>query len=239
VNRILVDNNANNSDTITIDVNDNLNYLINNLKNKYIINVTNSNSNILMILENDKTLDITFNINNSSVVFNCINYNGNDENINVNLNEENSKVEIYNSVISKTKQHIKINTYHNKSKTYSNIYNFGSTKDDGSIIFDVISKVDKGNKKCILNQESKIISLNNYNDNEINPILLIDEYDTEAKHSAFIGKFNEQEVFYLQSRGIKKKDAYRLLLNGFLIGKMKITTEEKEFLQDKINNVWR
>ena len=81
--------------------------------------------------------------------------------------------------------------------------------------------------------------MNNYNDNEINPILLIDEYDTEAKHSAFIGKFNEQEVFYLQSRGIKKKDAYRLLLNGFLIGKMKITTEEKEFLQDKINNDWR
>lgn len=239
MNRIVIDNNIKNSDAITIDIKDNLNYLINNSRNKYIINVTNSKSNILMILENEKTLDITFNINNSNVVFNCINYNGKNENINVNLNEENSNIEIYNSVISREKQYIKVNTLHNNSKTYSNIYNFGSTKDDGSIIFDVISKVSKGNKKCVLNQESKIISLNNYNDNEINPILLIDEYDTEAKHSAFIGKFNEQEVFYLQSRGIKKKDAYRLLLNGFLIGKMKITNEEHEFLQDKINNDWR
>lgn len=239
MNRIIVDNIIKNNDVINIDIKDNLNYLINDSKSKYIINVTNSESNILMILENNNKLDITFNISNSNVIFNCINYNGGNENIIVNLNEENSNIEIYNSVLSRKKQHIKVNTYHKNSKTNSNIYNFGSTKDGGSIIFDVISKVPKGNKKCNLNQESKIISLNNSNDNEINPILLIDEYDALAKHSAFIGKFKEQEVFYLQSRGIRKKDAYKLLLNGFLIGKMKITNEERQYLQDKINNDWR
>lgn len=223
----------------TINIKEDTNYYISDCNSNYIFNIDNSSSNILMVLENQNNLDITFNINNSNVIFNCINYNGKNENINVNLNEKDSNIEIYNSVISKEKQNINVNTNHNSSNTYSNIYNFGSTSDNGSIKFDIVSKVQKGNKKCVLNQDSKIISLNNSNDNEINPILLIDEYDTEAKHSAFIGKFNENEVFYLQTRGIKKKDAYHLLLNGFLIGKMKIDEKEKEILQEKINKDWR
>ena len=41
MNRIVIDNNIKNSDAITIDIKDNLTYLINNSRNKYIINVTN------------------------------------------------------------------------------------------------------------------------------------------------------------------------------------------------------
>ena len=93
-------------------------------------------------------------------------------------------------------------------------------------------------KDSVVNQESKIISLNSSNNNKINPILLIDEFDATAKHSAFIGKFKEEEVFYMQSRGIKKKDAYDLLLKGFLIGTLKIDEEEKNDIIKKYDN-WR
>ena len=244
MNRILVDEGLNEiltkkQDTITLDIKENINLLINDSKYKYIFNVYSADLNILCVLENKGNLDIEFNIKKGNVTFNSLNYNGEDEKISVFLTEEDSTINIYNSIVSKRSQNVDVNVYHNKSKTYSNIYNFGVTSSDGSILFNVTSKVDKGFKKCILNQDSKIISLNNENNNKINPILLIDEYDTEAKHSAFIGKFSDNELFYLQSRGIKKSDAYKLLLEGFLVGIMKIDDDEKKLLKEKMNNDWR
>jgi len=51
---------------------------------------------------------------------------------------------------------------------------------------------------------------------EVNPILLIDEYDVKAGHGATIGKLDENSVYYLMSRGLTRKDAERLMINGFL-----------------------
>lgn len=46
---------------------------------------------------------------------------------------------------------------------------------------------------------------------------MIDCYDVISNHSAYIGKFSLEKVFYLESRGFSKKIAYQLLLKGFLI----------------------
>ena len=85
----------------------------------------------------------------------------------------------------------------------------------------------------MVNQKSKIISNNEVNNNEINPILLIDEYDVDAKHSAFIGTFNKEELFYLKTRGITDKDASNLLLKGLLVGTLDIEDCVKEELIEK------
>ena len=49
------------------------------------------------------------------------------------------------------------------------------------------------------------------------PNLLIDNYDVESNHAAYIGCFKEDILFYMMSRGISREVASRLLLNGFLI----------------------
>ena len=40
---------------------------------------------------------------------------------------------------------------------------------------------------------------------EVNPILLIDEYDVKAGHGATIGKLDEFSLYYLMSRGLNRK----------------------------------
>jgi len=40
--------------------------------------------------------------------------------------------------------------------------------------------------------------------------------DVEISHEARIGRVGEEEVFYLQSRGLSKDDAVRLIVNGFV-----------------------
>ena len=70
----------------------------------------------------------------------------------------------------------------------------------------------------------------------IKPNLFIDEEDVSANHSALIGTFKAEEVFYLMSRGISKKEADSLLTRGFL---MKGINYHKDILESLISKYWR
>jgi len=106
--------------------------------------------------------------------------------------------------------------YHNNKNTESNIINNSVNINEGTTNFNVTSVVYNGITNCVLNQTNKIINLNN-KECKINPNLLIEENDVIANHSAIIGKFSEEEIFYLMSRGISRKEATNLLIKGFLI----------------------
>lgn len=222
---------------VLIDIKENINILIENTHfSKYKINVYNSNLNIFVIDNNIDSINFEVNIYGGNVSFNNISsYSYFD--LNVNLNKENSNIFVYNSVISDKKIKYNINIKHNKKLTNSNVYNNGVTKDLGTILFEIISCVPINSKDCIVNQSSKIITLNDINDNEINPILLIDEFECVAKHSAFIGNFNKNELFYLMSRGLSKIEAMKLLISGMLIGTLDICFNEKEKLKIRLNEM--
>jgi Fe-S cluster assembly scaffold protein SufB len=73
----------------------------------------------------------------------------------------------------------------------------------------------------------------------LKPNLLIDNDDIEAEHSAYIGRFKEDEIFYLMTRGISREDATDLLVRSFLIGDMDISYEEREIILNNIQLYWR
>lgn len=245
MNRIVVDKKQKNignieNDKIIIDVYENTNFLIEKADFKnYVFNIYNSKVNVLCILEKEDKIEYEFNIKKGNVSFNNVSYYSSDVDIKTNLKEEDSSITIYNSVIANEEITYDIKINHYASNTNSNVYNNGVTKNDGSINFDVSSYVEKGMKKCKVNQDSKIITLNKTNKNTINPILLIDEYEVEAFHAAFIGNFNKNELFYLMSRGLKEEDAEKLLMNGLLVGVLDICFNEKEDLRKKLNEDWR
>lgn len=133
----------------------------------------------------------------------------------VELNGEYASIEYKLHTISKNAQKFDLVVYHNNRCTKSNIINKGVNILDGSLSFNVTGTVYNGITDCVINQNNRIITMNE-NKCNINPNLLIDENDVEANHAALIGKFNENEIFYLMSRGIKKEDAIRLLTRGFL-----------------------
>ncbi len=92
--------------------------------------------------------------------------------------------------------------------------------------------------KIKTSQDSKIIVLKD-NNSTIKPNLLIDNDDIEANHSAYIGRFKEDNIFYLMTRGISRDDATDLLVRSFLIGDMDISFEEREIILKQINKYWR
>jgi len=48
------------------------------------------------------------------------------------------------------------------------------------------------------------------------PQLEIFADDVKCTHGATVGQLNEEEIFYLQSRGINQKTAIQLLSKGFI-----------------------
>lgn len=245
MNRILIGSGKNKlekakGDELVVNVDKDTNILINsNNFKKCVIDVVDSNLNALIIRENDINQSYEINIRGGIVVLNLVSYSSLGLDVKINLNKENSKVFVYNSVIANKKEIYNIRVNHNALKTDSNIYNNGITKDLGTIVFNVTSYVPKKSILSSVNQDSKIITLNEVNDNEINPVLLIDEYDSEARHAAFIGNFNKTQLFYLMSRGLNKKEASNLLINGLLIGTLDVCFNEKENLKKKLNDEWR
>lgn len=245
MNRILIGSGKNKlekikDDELVVNIDKDTNILINNNNfKKCVIDVNNSNLNALIIRENDINQSYEINIRGGIVVLNLVSYSSLGLDIKINLNKEDSKVYVYNSVVANKKEIYNIRVNHNALKTDSDIYNNGITKDLGTIVFNVTSYVPKKSISSSVNQDSKIITLNEVNDNEINPVLLIDEYDSEARHAAFIGNFNKTQLFYLMSRGLSKKEASNLLINGLLIGTLDVCFNEKENLKKKLNDEWR
>lgn len=156
---------------------------------------------------------------------NIINLLGTGANIDYNFKTISTGFEKYNLTI-----------YHNAPNTNSSIKNNGVNINKGNLQFNVSSFAGIGNKECNINQSSRIINLTD-NKCQINPNLFIDEYDVSANHSALIGKFSDEEMFYLQSRGIDEKTVLNLLINGFLTSNMPDILSKK--ITKNINKYWR
>jgi Fe-S cluster assembly protein SufD len=120
--------------------------------------------------------------------------------------------------ISSKKQEQKIKTlvrnYARLSK--GKIIQHGVVLDESRLLFDGIGKIHKGAKGAITQQESRLLMLSDKAYGKVNPLLLIDENKVTAEHSASISRVDEEAMYYLMSRGILPKEAYRLLICGFL-----------------------
>ncbi len=70
------------------------------------------------------------------------------------------------------------------------------------------------------------------------PSLEIEANDVKAGHAATIGKVDEDTLFYLVSRGISKKDAEHLLIQGFMETDLKKIPDEEiqKLLATEIEN---
>lgn len=134
----------------------------------------------------------------------------------INLNSELSEVEYHYSTINYKDNNFQIVINHNKNNTVSNIYNHGVNILNNSLHFDIHGVIPKNIENCICNQENQIINLKDGN-STILPILLIDNYNVSSSHSAYIGKFKEDILFYLMSRGINKDTATKMLIEALLI----------------------
>ncbi|MGZ9583263.1 Fe-S cluster assembly protein SufD [Paenibacillus marinisediminis] len=89
-------------------------------------------------------------------------------------------------------------------------------RESASAIINGISKIEKGATKANGQQTERVLMLSPKARGDANPILLIDEDDVKAGHAASAGQVNQEQVYYMMSRGISRSDAENLIIRGFL-----------------------
>lgn len=96
------------------------------------------------------------------------------------------------------------------------ILQHGVIMDRSTLTFNGIGHILKGAKNADAQQESRVLMLSDSARGDANPILLIDENEVTAGHAASVGQVDEEQLFYLTSRGISQAEAKRLVIRGFL-----------------------
>lgn len=115
---------------------------------------------------------------------------------------------------------------HLAKDTEGYIENYGVANDESALIFEGVGKIHKGMKRSVARQSNHGIVLGEKSRLDANPFLLIDEYDVEASHGAAIGKIDDEQLYYLMSRGLSLKVAERLIISGFLSPVLKVLTTD-------------
>ncbi|QVK18742.1 SufD family Fe-S cluster assembly protein [Mycoplasmatota bacterium] len=122
---------------------------------------------------------------------------------------------------------ITVNVEHLSPYSVGTITNHGIVKDNGVLHVDGIGKIHQGMNNSNSQQQTSIITLSDSAKVNANPYLLIDEYDVQAGHGAGIGKVDEEQLYYLMSRGLSKKEAEKLIILGFLYPIIEMISSDK------------
>ncbi len=138
--------------------------------------------------------------------------------IEINLNEEQAKSSIFSalSLSSEEHQEIKSSINHNfkNCQSYQKIKNVLNDQSRG--VYQGKIFVKQKAQKTDAYQLSKALLLNDNVEFDAKPELEIYADDVKCSHGSTSGSIDLNSIHYLKSRGIPEKEAYKILISGFL-----------------------
>jgi Fe-S cluster assembly protein SufD len=105
---------------------------------------------------------------------------------------------------------------HTGARTNANMLTKGVLKDRARSVYRGTSDIESGAKNCNSQQSAKTLHLGGEVRSDSIPALFIDEYELSAGHAATVGKVDDEQLFYMKSRGLPEVEALRLIVEGFL-----------------------
>lgn len=190
-----------------------------------VVNV--KNNSILNIINLGKNLHLHFKIENNA-------------NLTVNMFDYAEDISIYLTVEAADRSHFVLNAGFIAEGKYdlnidTNLYGDdidvdvnirGINEENGVVKILMNGTVAGETKNNVLNEYARIIN-KSVSTNVLIPNLIVNTNEVVANHGVSIGGFNDDELFYLTSKGIKKSNARRLIENGFILSIMDDDNREK------------
>lgn len=115
------------------------------------------------------------------------------------------------------RQHMDLDTQqnHNAGSTVSDLLYKGALKDKSRSVWQGMIKALPGSQKIDGFQANRNLMLDKSARADSIPGLEIEADDVRCTHASTIGQLDEEEVFYLMSRGIPRAQATRMVVQGF------------------------
>jgi Fe-S cluster assembly protein SufB len=100
--------------------------------------------------------------------------------------------------------------------TTSKIISKSISKDSGRASYRGLMRVNKGNKNVRSNVVCDALLLDDYSRSDTYPYIEIDEQDVNIGHEASVSKVEEEQLFYLMSRGLSEEEAISMVVAGLI-----------------------
>jgi Fe-S cluster assembly protein SufB len=105
---------------------------------------------------------------------------------------------------------------HGAPKTSSSIFSKSISKDGGRATYRGLLEVGKGATEARSKVVCDALLLDPDSRSDTYPTIRIDENDADVGHEASVSKIGEEQLFYLQSRGLDEEEASKMIVNGFI-----------------------
>ncbi len=134
------------------------------------------------------------------------------------LNGEQATTRLYGFVFGHGKQHIDQHTLqdHQAPHTESDLQFKAALQDESRMIYTGLIRIAKHAAQTNAFQSNHNLMLSRSARAETIPMLEILADDVQCKHGASIGPIDDEQAFYLMSRGVPREQAQRLLVMGFV-----------------------
>lgn len=129
---------------------------------------------------------------------------------------EGASLDLLGIIVGKNHRQFQLHTniYHKAPKTRSRVHIRGVLRDHASFENVGLIHIKKGAKQADGFFTAKVLLFDEAKGRSI-PSLEIDENEVKAGHAVTTGQVDKNILFYLQSRGLDRKDAEKLIVGGF------------------------
>lgn len=140
------------------------------------------------------------------------------EKLTLKLGADGDEAELLVAFVGKDKEEYKLMTQvrHQALHTQSYTLVCGVLFDQAKAQVDGLIKIDTGAQDTNAFLEEKILLIGTNAQAEVQPQLEIEANQIKASHAATVGTIDEEQLFYLMSRGLSRDQAVRLIVLGFL-----------------------
>ena len=209
---------------------------------------TNSKMNIFMFNQNECDTKVFINANmdtysDLNLSFAEFNDKAIEVNCNVLLNGEYATACINSATLANCNKKYTINCTHHDKNTSSTFNNYAVLLESGDLYIDATGKINAGCSGSKSHQTTKALTFSQQKQAVIFPQLLIDENDVEASHAMTLGRIDDEQMYYLQTRGISEKMATELITIGYLmpilenIHDSSVKEQYQKIVESCVNNI--
>ncbi len=132
--------------------------------------------------------------------------------------KEGEEVELIGRVLGREAGDYLVNVVvdHKVGKTFGRVSIKGIAKGGARVTITGKIRIDEGAQGVDDFLEMRILILDDKSSAVAEPQLEIEANDVKASHAAAVGRIDEEQLFYLESRGLDRDNAENLIVEGFL-----------------------
>ncbi|AHG03333.1 SufB domain-containing protein [Halobacterium sp. DL1] len=159
------------------------------------------------------------------------------------LNGDSSETKIVGAFFGHDDQHFDLDAkvWHRAEHTTADLVTRGVIDDHARSVYEGVQDVGPDAWDTSSYQRENTLMLSDESEADASPKLIINNHDTEASHSATVGQIDQEDLFYMQNRGVPEQAATNMLVEGFFVPVLEeVEVDElREDLEARIHELLR